>query len=283
MYRTVRATGSLTIIIPTRNNAPTLPTLLESVKKQTVAPDEVLVVDGSSNDQTQALARSAGVEILVYACDGDMRGFARNLGARQCRGEFLLFVDSDMELGPTVVQGCKELLSKGFDAVTIPEVNLGFGVLGAVRSWERGLVQGNVLLSPARAMGAQTFESIGGFSETNLGFEDLETQACLLERGAKIGRCDGVIYHHEENLTIRGYLAKRFYYADSSIAYKRNHPKYARIVFSPVERMRMYISGVRTSHDLVPFALSISFRLVEELHAATGCRTSSPSKAKPRN
>jgi glycosyltransferase involved in cell wall biosynthesis len=253
----------LTIIVPTRNNVRTIGALLRSVERQTVPPDEVLVVDGSSSDGTVEEARRSGAVVVSYRTSGDQRGFARNLGARSVRGGALLFLDSDMELSPNVVAACKDLIRNGAEAIVLPEINLGTGVLGALRSWERKLVQTDALLSPARCLRASVFETVGGYSEVNLGFEDLELQAALVERGIPIAYCSSAVFHHEEALTFGGYLRKRKYYSASASLYRQNHPETSRIVFSPLSRLKIYALGIRSPSDVFMFSLAVLLRGAE--------------------
>ena len=57
--------ASLSIIIPARNEAHNLPTLLESFAAQAVRPHEIIVVDDGSSDGTAELARDAGAMVIV--------------------------------------------------------------------------------------------------------------------------------------------------------------------------------------------------------------------------
>jgi glycosyltransferase involved in cell wall biosynthesis len=86
----------LSVIVPTWNEAVYLPRLLESLRRQTVPPDEVLVADSGSTDGTPEVARSAGAIVLA----GDRRGpgEGRNRGARAATGDVLVFVDADCVL-----------------------------------------------------------------------------------------------------------------------------------------------------------------------------------------
>ncbi|MGA9867656.1 MAG: glycosyltransferase, partial [Acetobacteraceae bacterium] len=51
---------SLSVVIPTLNEAASLPATLGAVG---ASPDEVLVVDGGSDDGTAAVARAAGARV----------------------------------------------------------------------------------------------------------------------------------------------------------------------------------------------------------------------------
>ena len=101
-------TPRVSVIIPTWNEARCLPTLLASLRGQTVPPHEVLIADSGSTDGTQELARSAGTIVL----EGDRRGpgEGRNRGARMAQGDILVFVDADCVLPPNLVDSVQAAL-----------------------------------------------------------------------------------------------------------------------------------------------------------------------------
>src|ERR687896_1952075 len=54
----------LTVIVPAYNEAETLADTVRSLKRQTVSPDQILVVDDCSTDATSEIAESLGVAVL---------------------------------------------------------------------------------------------------------------------------------------------------------------------------------------------------------------------------
>ncbi|HEY5302392.1 MAG TPA: TIGR04283 family arsenosugar biosynthesis glycosyltransferase [Acetobacteraceae bacterium] len=85
---------SLSVVIPTLNAAAGLPGTLGALG---TAPDEVLVVDGGSEDGTAAMARAAGARVLS-APRG--RGSQLAAGIAVARGPWLLLLHADTSLGP---------------------------------------------------------------------------------------------------------------------------------------------------------------------------------------
>lgn len=86
---------TITAIVPTYNRAATLGQALASIFAQTRVPDEVLVVDDGSTDETAAVVgRFPGATLLRLGRNGGAAA-ARNAGIRAARGELLAFLDSD--------------------------------------------------------------------------------------------------------------------------------------------------------------------------------------------
>lgn len=84
----------LSVIIPAYNAAATLPGLLASIKQALPDGHEVIVIDDNSTDGTGLCARQEGVRTITLArrCGP---AAARNSGAREARGELLVFLDAD--------------------------------------------------------------------------------------------------------------------------------------------------------------------------------------------
>ncbi len=91
----------LSIVIPTKNEEIQLPILLASIRAQTIQPDEIIVADAKSTDDTRKIAKKFGAMVI----DGGMPAVGRNLGAAKATGDILLFLDADVELrDPTFLE-----------------------------------------------------------------------------------------------------------------------------------------------------------------------------------
>jgi glycosyltransferase involved in cell wall biosynthesis len=89
----------LSVIIPAFNEAKRIGSCLEQLREALAAAldtddtSEVLVVDNNSTDATAELARKAGVRVIFEPVNQIAR--ARNAGANQATGDWLLFLDAD--------------------------------------------------------------------------------------------------------------------------------------------------------------------------------------------
>lgn len=82
---------TLTVVIPTLNEAEDLPRTLDSIKG---IADEILVVDSGSTDETVALAKKAGARVLHHPFKNftDTRNFADS----QAKSDWILSIDADV-------------------------------------------------------------------------------------------------------------------------------------------------------------------------------------------
>jgi glycosyltransferase involved in cell wall biosynthesis len=107
----------IAVIVIGRNQGCYLRDCLESVRSQTLAPDQILYVDDASSDDSVAVASAfknvevIGLPINLGMCKARMWG----IGKTEC--EFLLFVDGDNTLPPDYLAIMASELREGFDMV----------------------------------------------------------------------------------------------------------------------------------------------------------------------
>ncbi len=91
------------IIIPTYNRAYILPETIQSIQQQTYSNWEIIVVDDGSTDNTASVIKSLqqvdGRIRYVFQTNAE-RSVARNNGATNSKGKYLLFLDSDDAFTP---------------------------------------------------------------------------------------------------------------------------------------------------------------------------------------
>ena len=96
----------LSVLIPTRNEARTLPRLLAALKRQSLQPLDVLVVDDHSSDATAAIAQAAGAALLTRAplpAGWTGKNWALHQASQASSGDLLAFLDADTQPGPHVL------------------------------------------------------------------------------------------------------------------------------------------------------------------------------------
>jgi glycosyltransferase involved in cell wall biosynthesis len=85
----------ISVVIPAHNEAGLIGRVVSAVRAQTPAGIEleVIVADDGSTDETVAMARGAGAQVVTLS--GGNPAAARNRGAAAATGEILIFLDAD--------------------------------------------------------------------------------------------------------------------------------------------------------------------------------------------
>jgi len=179
----------VSIIITTKNEEKNIGNCLKSIvnsaetfqasSEQTPVSDqtssisyEIIVVDNNSTDRTKEIARKYTSHVYNK---GPERSAQRNYGMiEKARGEYVMYLDADMILNPTVIKKAVEKFQSSSSkpqasnvslvALYIPEIVLGNSFWSRVRRFERSFYDGTVIDS-ARIFKKDVFEKVGGFNE----------------------------------------------------------------------------------------------------------------------
>ncbi len=110
--------SDITIVIPVFNRAHTLPRTLASVERQTMLPDEVILVDNNSTDSSMEIMTAwrdkmvqGGLKVTVTSETTPGAAAARNKGLSLVTTKYVMFFDSDDEMLPCHVKDFAETLA----------------------------------------------------------------------------------------------------------------------------------------------------------------------------
>lgn len=203
----------VSVIIPTFNSGKTLEVCLSSIRNQTHLGIEIIVVDNYSDDDTEEIAKKYS---CIFVQKKALRSEARNYGAKMAHGEFYFFVDSDMELFPTLVQECvREMMkNQGVKAIIGPEWAAGKGFWARCKALERELNIGYEVVEAPRFFSRDAFWKVGGYDPELEAGEDWD----LFQRVRKAGRVSRVKsgwIHHEGEPTILDLMKRKYHYGKS--------------------------------------------------------------------
>jgi len=129
-----RVRSGLTVIIPAYNEADSIADTLRSLQKQTVLPDEIIVVDDCSTDRTAEIAAQLGATVIRPLRNTGSKAGAQNFALRGVRTEFTMALDADTTLAPDAVEKLLSAIGKSECAAVC-----GFVIPRFVKTvWERG-------------------------------------------------------------------------------------------------------------------------------------------------
>lgn len=96
--------------------------LLESVKKQTKYPDQIIIVDGSTNNETKEALQNKSYNNLEYhLVDNERRGLTkqRNFGIDKASKDIVCFLDDDIILTQTYFEELIKTYEKHTEAIGV--------------------------------------------------------------------------------------------------------------------------------------------------------------------
>jgi len=211
----------LSIIVPTLNEEKNIDLLLNSTKNQSVS-FETLVVDGGSKDKTHQEAHVHNAKIIVLPGYGEF--ISRNIGAKNARGEFLLFTCADIIFPEQIFKRIMSKFSKTPDliALTGPDCPFDANVMGkieyAVYNFIRYLFA--VLPKPLKRFSTSTnflvvrknfFERSGGFLVDDINADGLMGKK-LLDLGKVAFFLDTYVYSSARRMKNMGFFAFNKHY-----------------------------------------------------------------------
>ena len=121
----------ISVIVCAHNEARFLPACLHSLLAQTRVPDEILVINNASTDETRAVAQQIP---HVRVVDEPRKGLvvARETGRRAATGDLLVYLDADCRAPLTWLERVERrfVQTPGLIAVSGPVPLLRLGLVG---------------------------------------------------------------------------------------------------------------------------------------------------------
>jgi glycosyltransferase involved in cell wall biosynthesis len=225
----------VSVIIAAYNAGNTLGICLQALENQIYPKDryETIVVDDGSSDTTVDIARQYKARVFSQANQG--AAVARNRGAKEAKGELLLFTDSDCEpLVDWIAQMVRPFLNpeivgaKGFYKTRQPQLVARFAQLEYDIKCDK--LKKDVYIdfidTYSAAYRRDVFLQFGGFDAiyTTASGEDMEFSYKLSLKGYKmVSVPDAFVYHlHPDRLS--KYLRKKYRNAFWRVVTWRKHP-----------------------------------------------------------
>ena len=194
----------VSLVVPVRNEAATIEELLDSIAGQTRPPDEVVIVDGGSRDDTVGRARAATHDdgkVRVIEAGPATPGRGRNVGIAAARHEWIALTDAGIRLDPRWLERLLETTLRNpsagvvygnyepvIDSFLTRCASLAYVVPPQIRA--DGLMRGPAIASCLVRKSA--WASVGGFPDLRAA-EDLMFMEALAEKGVATGWAPGAL------------------------------------------------------------------------------------------
>jgi glycosyltransferase involved in cell wall biosynthesis len=165
-----RVGGSVAVVIPCHNYGRFLEEAYESVRAQTQVPDQIVIVnDGSSDETCEVAARIASRDPRVsvierYPARGAINSF--NDGIRSTAAEYVMLLSADDLMNETYIESSAAALDGGYD-VALTAVRLFGNENGfvPVRPWDLGSLLLRNDHHGSMMYRRSVFDAVGGYGD----------------------------------------------------------------------------------------------------------------------
>ena len=217
------------IIIPSYNRAHIIDRAVERILEQTFQDFELIVVDDGSIDETKEVLQKYCTNEKVRYVYQDNKGVcaARNTGAKQASGEFLIFLDSDDSVEKSWLEDFYSLNGGGFNILfcnmKLVKTNGKEELYSSYNPYNNSKAKG-VFSSGAWAVQRKLFFKVGMYDKAITFGENIELGYRLEMYGLKKGIVDkfNFIYYDSIDGGSKNLQNK----IDSNIYITKKHVKY---------------------------------------------------------
>ena len=190
----------ISLVIPVKNEERSLENLFASINRQTLKPDEIVLVDGGSTDKTVEIAERTAIEntnLKLIKTAQATPGKGRNIGVENAAGDWIAFTDAGIKLQKNWLEN---LVRKADEADVVygnyaPQITGYFEKIAAivyVPALRKDFIRGKSIASCL--IKKKVWETVGGFPDLRAA-EDL----MFMESAEKAGfKCtyapDALVY-----------------------------------------------------------------------------------------
>jgi len=229
--------GQTTVIIPSYNAEIYLPEALDSVRAQTRAAREIIVIDDGSTNPVQPPDDWDGPPLRIIHTPNQGLPAARNLAISLAEGKFIALLDADDAWAPDKLEHQEQALAQNPDAVgsycrftekpgwlPVPKISYPSTDIPANEFW-KWLWHTNCIRPSTVIFRREAVEHVGNFNENLRYCEDYEYWFRLLRFGRFIQVPEPLCYYrmHPNQMT-KEYFRMATFKHQSRLLVMKQHP-----------------------------------------------------------
>ncbi|WP_460929368.1 glycosyltransferase [Pseudomonas sp. MC6] len=242
----------ISIVIPMYNEARHIGRTLLAARKAANAADidcELIVVDNGSTDDGPQIARAFGAQVLVLP--GLLIGALRNRGATVASGEWLAFIDADIEMPEDWLSELFALEAQNQGDIFGLDLHTPAAAPWYATAWQRRMLRPSAhasrtvdwLPSANLLMRKRWFDVVGGFNETLRTGEDKEYTLRLSTQGARLlSTSHSIALHWGYEMNWREWMGKELWRQGSHLQLLRTHGMSLRLLRFPLLSLLVWMT-----------------------------------------
>ncbi|WP_278036313.1 glycosyltransferase family 2 protein [Flavobacterium nitratireducens] len=206
--------SNVTAIIPCYNDGQYIMEALQSLYKQTLLPEKIIVVDDGSDAKTQKTLKSITHPLLEVVFQ-ENRGVsaARNHAVSLAKTDYIVNLDADDYYEPSFIEKAVAILIQDNNAIAVSSYCRTFKEHKTIEIIKPlgGNLKDFIVINNGRAstmFRKQSWEIVGGFDEKmQAGYEDWEFWIAILKQGGSIHIIKEVLSHYRIKKVSRDQIA----------------------------------------------------------------------------
>ncbi len=233
--RNANGHADVTVVIPLYNYETYVVEALDSVRKQTLHPLDLVVVDGSSTDNSLSIAKAWAeknatrfnrIAVLQNRANYGL-AFCRNSGFDAAQSTYILPLDADNVLAPKCCEVLLETVQRAGAAYaysTLQDFGDSSNLRGNAPYDPQRFVAGNYIDAMA-LVSKEAWAIIGGYDHVRHGWEDFDFWCCLAEQGLRgVWRPEVLAYYRVHQVSITKQTVSSESFRTLMADFKRRHP-----------------------------------------------------------
>jgi len=238
----------VSIIIPAYKSYENLRNFLDSSFKSEYKNFEIIINDDNrTSDETPELVnefRTKGVNI-AYIRENHFMAQARKRGSEFAKGDILIHLDSDMKLTEGLIGECVDLISRGYDALVIPEESFGTTFWARCKWLEKKCYENVEEIESLRCIKKDSYIKLGGHDTEMIFSEDKDLDIRVKKAGYKVGRTMNFLWHNEGNLSLIKTIKKKKYYSSTAEIFRTKHQEEFKWQTNLFNRYFLYLKNIK--------------------------------------
>ena len=200
-------TIEISVVVPVRDEEKSIRALLDGLLSQTLPPNEIVITDGGSVDQTRAIVEEfiqRGAPVRLLTDDDSLPGRSRNIGVANASNDWIAFIDAGIRPTTNWLQSLADKVINQPDVEVVygsyePITDSFFQECAAIAyippptNTDEGPVRPYSIVSAL--MPRKAWEQAGGFPEHLRSAEDLLFMNRVEAAGFRIVRAPAAVVH----------------------------------------------------------------------------------------
>lgn len=199
----INSNSNVTVIIPCYNDGQYIVQALESILSQTVAADQIIIVDDGSDAATKTILKNITTpNVRLVFQENQGVSVARNVAIALATTDFIVNLDADDWYEPTFIEKAKKVLLNNQEVGMVSSYCQTFNNSGPVEVIEPGGggVTDFIVINNGRASAMfrkDCWEQVSGF-DANMknGYEDWEFWIAVTQKGWRMYILPEVLSHY---------------------------------------------------------------------------------------